>query len=103
MEPDDGAPELRGFGESVPVGGERDAEARRGEVVLKTRGEGGMGRDRGDVGDDVFGADLCAVLLRQKGEQRWAHVGTRGFRVAPERKDAAAATVVVMQVGNQAR
>jgi len=48
VQPDDGAPERGGFGESGGVGGDRETQAGRREVVLEARGEGRV-RERAKV------------------------------------------------------
>ncbi|MBA3882280.1 MAG: hypothetical protein H0X73_06065 [Chthoniobacterales bacterium] len=101
VQPDDGAPERGGGGESGGVGGEREAQARRREVVLKARGEGRVRGRRGYVGDEILGAHGAAQALREAGQQLRRKIRAARAGIAPQREDAAAErTFVVVKIGN---
>ena len=90
MQPDDFAPERDGFVEQRLVRRQRNAQARPDEIGAKARGEGRMRHDRGDIGDQVLGADRRAVRLGQRLQHVRAHVRLRRLRIGPERINAAA-------------
>ena len=61
-----------------------------------------MRHDRGDIGDEILGADRRALRLGQRLQYVRAHVRLRRLRIGPERINAAAERAfVVILVGNR--
>jgi hypothetical protein len=59
---------------------------------------------RGDyVGENVFGADLAAVPLREEGEELRPHAGQTSLAIAPEWEDSSSTSVVVMKIWDERR
>ncbi len=83
---------------------QRNAQARSDEIGAKASGEGRMRHDRGDIGEEILGADRRALGLGQRLQHVRAHVRLRRLRIGPERIDPAAERAfVVMLVWHEAR
>ena len=77
-------------------------QARRGEIVLKARGERRVRGDSGNVGHYVFGGDCRSIPLGQKARELGLHVGDGCVSVAPEREHAPTKRAfVVVKVRNK--
>ena len=87
-----------GFREQRGVAGEGQAQAGLHQIVLEAAGVAGMRHDGSQIGHDLFTADRRAELLCQAIQEGALDVGRGGLVVGPERKDAPAAPVIVMQV-----
>ena len=98
VEPYDFPPDLGGLGKQRGIRSHRETQAGLDKVGSKPGRIGGMRRDGREIRHQVGPADRGAHGVEQFPQQTGLDVRNSALTVGPEGKDAASASVVVMQV-----